>query len=143
MNEEIFRKKSLDKIKSPENLDNYIRVSNPGVWLLLISIVVLLVGACVWGIFGQIDSTIPTTVRIENGSTVCYIDEEEISAVQIGMTVKFADSKAKISQLGEKDESGFVCILTLDSDSSGELSDGLYDGEIVVQSYNPLSFILN
>ena len=36
MNEEIFRKKSLDKVKSPENLDDYIRVSNPGVWLFIL-----------------------------------------------------------------------------------------------------------
>ena len=49
MSEEIFRKKSLDKVKSPENLDDYIQVSNPGVWLLLVSVIILLAGACVWG----------------------------------------------------------------------------------------------
>ena len=67
MNEEIFRKKSLDKVKSPESLDDYIRVANPGVWLLLISIIVLLAGACIWGFFGHIDSTVPAAVHVENG----------------------------------------------------------------------------
>ena len=70
MNEEIFKKKSLDKVKSPESIDDYIRVSNPGVWLLLISVIVLLIGAVVWGIFGRIDSTVSASVRIENGTAV-------------------------------------------------------------------------
>ena len=77
MSEEIFRKKSLDKVKSPENLDDYIRVSSPGVWLLLISIVVLLIGVCVWSISGRIDSTVPVTVQVKNGTAVCYVAEQQ------------------------------------------------------------------
>ena len=80
MSEEIFRKKSLDKVKSPENLDDYIQVSNPGVWLLLISVIVLLAGACVWGIFGHIDSTVETSIRAENETVVCYITNDAISS---------------------------------------------------------------
>ena len=77
-NEEIFRKKSLDKIKSPENIDDYIRVSNPAVWLILISVIVLLAGAGFWGVFGRIDSTVPVTVNVENGNAVCYVEKENI-----------------------------------------------------------------
>ena len=47
MSEEIFRKKNLDKIKSPENLNDYLRVSNPGVWMLLAAVIVLLIGAVI------------------------------------------------------------------------------------------------
>ena len=50
MNEGLFRKKSIDKISSPEQLDDYIRVSNPAIWMLLSCIIILLVGMCVWGI---------------------------------------------------------------------------------------------
>ena len=38
-----FRQESLDRAKSPEQLDDYIRVSNPGVWMVLGA--VLLAGA--------------------------------------------------------------------------------------------------
>lgn len=139
MSEEIFRKKSLDKVKSPESLDDYIRVSNPGVWLLLISIIVLLAGACVWGVFGHIDSTVPTTVHIENGTAVCYITEENITSVKVGQTVKLEDCEAVIESIGIKDETGYPCVL---SDISS-LSDGFYEGKVIVESYKPLSFILN
>ena len=139
MNEELFRKKSLDKVKSPENLEDYIRVSNPGIWLLLISIIILLIGACVWGIFGRIDTTVPATVSLENGGAVCYVSDEDISSVQTGLTVRFEDSEAEITNIGDKEEMGYTCTLS----GKYSLADGYYKGNIVIKSYKPLSFILN
>lgn len=139
MNEEIFRKKSLDRIKSPENLDDYIRVSNPGIWLLLISIIVLLAGACIWGIFGHVDSTAASEVRVENGTAVCYVSKEDIVSIQEGMVVRFAGSEAVITEVGGDGETGYVCTLRLEQN----VTDGFYEGKIVINSVNPLSFILN
>ena len=139
MSGEIFRKKSLDKVKSPESLDDYIRVSNPGVWLLLISVIVLLIGAVVWGIFGHIDSTVPASVRIENGTAVCYVSEENMTSVKVGQTVKLEGYETVIESVGNKTDDGYVCTL---SNISG-LADGFYEGNIIVESYKPLSFILN
>ena len=53
-NNTIFRQKSLDKVSSPEKLDDYIRVTTPSVWITLTAIVLLLVGAVVWSIFGEV-----------------------------------------------------------------------------------------
>ena len=138
-NEELFRKKSLDKVKSPENLDDYIQVSNPGVWLLLISVIVLLAGACVWGIFGHIDSTVETSIRAENETVVCYIAKDAISSVQEGMTVKFNDFEAVIIEIGQKEDMGYVCVLK----SNQTIPDGFYEGKIVTKSTRPLSFVMN
>ena len=35
MSDQIFRKKSLDRISSPEQLNDYIRMANPGIWMIL------------------------------------------------------------------------------------------------------------
>lgn len=43
--------KSLNRVKSPEDLNDYIRVANPGVWLVLVAVVILLAGVCIWGLF--------------------------------------------------------------------------------------------
>ena len=139
MSEEIFRKKSLDKVKSPENLDDYIQVSNPGVWLLLVSVIVLLAGACVWGIFGHIDSTVEASVRAENGTVVCTVAEEDCSSVSEGMTVRFGGFEAVIAEIGQKEDSGRVCVLRPDQ----TVPDGFYTGKIVIQSVKPISFVLN
>lgn len=139
MNEEIFRKKSLDKVKSPENLDDYIRVSNPGVWLLLVSVFVLLAGACIWGVFGHIDSTVPSTVYVENGAAICYVAEENISAVRTGMTVKYANCEAVVDGIGEKNDKGYAYHLA----SENAVADGFYEGKVILKSYTPISLILN
>ena len=139
MREEIFRKKSLDRVKSPESLDDYIRVSNPGVWLLLISVIVLLVGVVVWGMFGHIDSTVPAAVRTENGTAVCFVAEENIKGITEGMTVKFGGKEAIIESIGAKENGEYTCTLKTDA----ALADGFYDGQVVTKSSKPISFVLN
>lgn len=139
MEKEIFREKSLEKAKSPENLDDYIRVSNPSVWLLLISVIVLLIGACVWSIFGHMDSTVPSLVRIQNEEAVCYVAEEDITSVRDGMSVKYADCEAVIDKIGEKQDQGYECQLVADSYPDN----GLYEGKIVIKRYKPVSFVMN
>lgn len=139
MSEEIFRKKSMDKMKSPEALDDYIRVANPGVCLLLFSVIILLVGACVWGVFGSVDSVVTADVRVEDGSAVCYVAQADISSVREGMSVLFDGGEAVIAEIGAKEERGYVCTLK----SGQPLTDGIYEGKIVISSVRPLSFIVN
>ena len=43
MSNPIFRKKSIEKVTSPEQINDYIRVSNPSVWMILAAVIVLLV----------------------------------------------------------------------------------------------------
>ncbi len=63
MNNGLFRQKSIDKVSSPEKLDDYIRVTTPSVWITLIAIVILLVGIIVWGVFGEL------TIHNADGTT--------------------------------------------------------------------------
>ena len=41
MNDKIFRKKSVDKMSSPEQLNDYIKVTSPGIWMVLAAIAIL------------------------------------------------------------------------------------------------------
>ncbi len=63
-NESIFRQKSIDRISSPEQLHDYIKVSSPGAWLVLVAIIIFLVGALVWAVNGSI------TINTDTGSKV-------------------------------------------------------------------------
>ena len=138
MGKDIFRKKSLDKLKSPESLDECIKVTNPGVWLILAAIILLLVGACVWGAFGHIDSICPISVHAENGVLTGAMEEENITTVKTGMTVHFDRFDATVESIS--DESGEY-VLTLSAKEA--VPDGIYEGNIVIQSFKPFSFIFN
>ena len=40
----LFRQKSVERISSPEDLHEYMRVTSPRLWMILIAILVLLAG---------------------------------------------------------------------------------------------------
>ncbi len=50
----IFRKVSLERLSSPEQLDQMVQVTDPRGWLALAGIGALLLAAIGWGIFGSI-----------------------------------------------------------------------------------------
>lgn len=52
---DLFRKKSMDKISSPEELNDYIRVTSPSVWMVLAGTVILLAGLLSWCVFGTVN----------------------------------------------------------------------------------------
>ena len=83
MNDKIFRKKSVDKMSSPEQLNDYIKVTNPGVWMVLAAIAVLLAGVCVWGIFGKLETKLTVAAESCDGQTVLYVKEANMS-VSVG-----------------------------------------------------------
>lgn len=65
MNESIFRQKSLDRISSPEEIDNYIRVTRPSLWLALGVIILLLAALILWSVTARIEATM-----VVDGQTV-------------------------------------------------------------------------
>ena len=51
----LFREKSIDRVTSPEELNDYIRVSTPSVWLVLVATIIILVGVLVWSTLGTVE----------------------------------------------------------------------------------------
>lgn len=49
----IFREKSLERVSSPEQLDDYIRVITPSIWLVLVAVVILILGVLAWNTLGE------------------------------------------------------------------------------------------
>lgn len=139
MEEELFRKESLEKAKTPESLNDYIRVTNPSIWVVLISVIVLLIGVCTWAVFGHVNSTLQTVVRVRNGNAQCYILITDRDLVAEGMKVRFKRAEGVIDKIELGNEDSYVASL-----SGVQLfDDGYYEGEIVLKQYKPISFILN
>lgn len=153
----LFRQKSLDRISSPEQLNEYIRVSTPPVWMLLAAIVILLVGVCVWGVFGHMDTTLSVVAVSENGAVTAYIRETDASKVTADAAVILDGAQGKVASIsaqpvpvdaafteymrhvGGIQEGEWVYVMTLDVDCP----DGVYAAQIVIDSVSPMSFVLN
>ena len=54
MSESVFRKKSIERVSSPEKLNDYIRVSSPSIWIIMAALIVLLAGILIWAVFGTV-----------------------------------------------------------------------------------------
>jgi hypothetical protein len=48
MKQDLFRKESVDKIASPQELNTYVKVLNPRVWLILAGITVSIAGLVIF-----------------------------------------------------------------------------------------------
>ena len=100
MQKQLFREDNLKRVASPDKLNDYIRVSNPAMWLLLAAIIALLLGACVWGIFGKLETKVEVAVQAdENGAITCYVPAAVIESVSEGMDVEIGEDVFTISRI--------------------------------------------
>lgn len=53
----VFRKVALERLSSPEQLDQLMQVTSPRDWLALLAFLALLAVAVVWGVFGSVPTT--------------------------------------------------------------------------------------
>lgn len=156
--ETVFRQKSVDRVSSPEQLDSYLKVTSPSVWIVLIGIIIILTGAIAWGTFGKLQTYAATGCVIEDGVGYCYLKEEEGTKVETGMTIEIPNEEVSFEILsiqtqgiqipdsysylqhlvGVTAEDYVFCVSGLT-----DLPAGYYQGRIITEAVSPLKFILN
>lgn len=156
----IYRKKSLDKISSPEQFNQYLCVVNTGVWIALAAVFLLLSGICVWGFFGKLETTFSVAAAVEDGRMVCYASSEQAQEIAEGMKVEVSGAEyvvreksarpekasdsldAYLQYLGGFTEDSFV--FAIYAEPAGDAAaDGQYEAQVVVDSVSPMSFLWN
>ena len=153
----LFREKSLEAVESPEALNDYLQVTSPGVWMILISVILLLIGGIIWGIFGRIDTTVQVAVRSEADGVVCYVPYQQINSVMASGSIRISekdwpiqpDAGAQLVTVGE-DMNPFVRVagnlqigdLAVETRIQAELPEGVYTGTVVTESIQPISLLL-
>lgn len=156
----IFQKKSLDKISSPEQFNQYLCVVNTGVWLVLAAVFLLLSGFCIWGFFGALKTTLPVAAAVDGGNMVFYVPSEQAQGIEEGMKVEVSDVEYVVSKksvrpekvsdslepylqyLGGFEEDSFVFAIDAEPVEDA-VADGQYEAQIVVESVSLMSFLWN
>lgn len=154
----IFREKSLEKISSPEQMNDYIRVSSPSVWMVLAAVIVLLAGVCVWGVFGHLDTAVQTGGVCTNGRLTVFVGEEDHDKIRENAVisvdgVEYAVAESTNAPVRVDDQidpyivhlAGFTendWVYRLCADAPG-LADGVYTASVVTERVRPLDFVLN
>ena len=153
----LFRKKAMDKIASPEQLNDYLRGTNISLWLILGAVIILLSGLGIWGVFGRLETRVDVIAISWNGEIEVFVNEKDISGISVGQKVyvdgeehkvlsisnevvsaeaHFSNDMVHLERLTEQD---MYYVLDL----SGSLPEGAYDAAIVKEEYPPLSLLFD
>ena len=153
----LFREKSLEAIESPESLNDYLRVTSPGVWLVMATVIVLLAGGILWGVFGHIRTTAQFAVAVTGGKSVCYVPIEAANKVLARGVIRVegvdypmnTDADNSIYMITEDISprvllSGGLRIgdMVIPVPVITDLEDGYYTGEVVTEDLKPISLLL-
>ena len=121
MDQQLYRQKSLDRISSPEQLNDYLRVTNPSVWIILAAIILLLAGLLYWSSVTTIESYVTGTAEVKGGvMTIRFDDQQFAKKVEAGMTVSAGDTQTAVTSVG-RDGNGLAF-----ATASTSLADGFY-----------------
>ena len=138
MPEQLFRKKSMDRLSSPEELNSYLRVTTPAVWLVLSSVILILVGALFWGGATFITSSVSGTAKVKDGIMVVTFEEDEFAQnVEPGLYVRVGNVNSTIMSVGKGEDDSIFALANTD------LSDGTYPASITYKVTSILKLLFN
>jgi HlyD family secretion protein len=86
----LFRQESLERLSSPERLDQLMRVVDPKSWIPLATLGSLSIVALVWSIFGRIPITVDGVGVLVSPSTVIPL-QSKISGQLVALKIKQGD----------------------------------------------------
>ncbi len=134
----VYRKASMERIQSPEQLNDYLRVTNPSVWIVLAAVALILAGALLWGSFAYIDSFVSGDAVVKNGvMTVSFEDETMAQNVKAGMSVAVGDTSSPIVSVGRAADG------RLFAQAETTLADGTYQATISYRQTQVLQLLFN
>lgn len=95
----IFNQKATDRLRNPDDLDRYVQVTNPSVWVVLIACIALLVGLLAWGVLGSVTTNVAATGVCVNGKATCFLSAEDVARVHEGDVANVGGESMKVAQV--------------------------------------------
>lgn len=132
----LFRKKAMDRISSPEDLTNYLRVTSPSMWVILAVVILLLAGLFAWSAVGTLETAADATAIVHDHTAEIVAAGQTAETVQAGMPLRIASQEFVIASV-DTDEYGRAT-----ARAEVTLPDGTYDAKIIIEQTRPLAFLL-
>jgi hypothetical protein len=134
---DLFRKKSLDRIASPEALTDYLKVTTPANWMILGSIVVMLLGIIVWAFLGNLNTFVSGDAVAEGGHIAALVIDDDAQYIKEGQTIMIGDWSSQVGEV-TVDEFGRTKV-----EASMDVPDGEYRAKIVIEQITPFELLFN
>ena len=138
MEQQLFRKESMERVSSPEALQDYLHVTSPTIWAVLAAVILLLVGLFVWSGVAAVESYAAGEAEVRGGVlTLRFDDAEKASQVEVGMNVKAGDMTTPILSIGVDEDGNPIAV------ASVSLPDGIYEARVGYKSTQIIKLLFN
>ena len=156
------KNEAASSVRSLDELDRVLKITTPGIWMVLLACFALLAGVLAWGMFGTVSEGVSASGIVEDGKLICILGPDEVKLIAEGDTAvidgqtliveKIADipvsREEALKLLGseylvsENMNGDWAWPVTLvPADGSG-LSDGtVLNFEIITRRISPLSMV--
>ena len=144
---DLFRKSSLEKLSSPEQLDKMIVITSPSFWLAMLGAAFIVATALVWSIFGRLPENVDTqgiyvnragiqSVYCEGSGTVAEIKVQDGDTVKKGDIIAVLDTSDIDEKIVEYEEKK-AAVESVSEDGTA-ISSKIRDNKDVLALYNDL-----
>ncbi|BED93136.1 MAG: hypothetical protein RsTaC01_1106 [Candidatus Paraimprobicoccus trichonymphae] len=102
----LFRKSSIDRISSPEKLNEYIKITNPSLILILVALLSVVTGFLMWVFLGNIpeysrlNGIIITNPNTKIQKVYAFVPISEAVKLELGMEVQISPEYAPRENYG-------------------------------------------
>lgn len=133
---EVFRPSMMNRIASADELDHYLKITNPSAWVVTLAALLLIAGVIIWAVVANVPVTVNTTgidyldPNSDENVVLCWVDKSTAQKIEdSGAKASIDGVEAKSVQLNDVPMSASEVISLLGSDfyaNSLDLSDWNY-----------------
>lgn len=156
------KNEAASSVRSLDELDRVLKITTPGIWMVLLACFALLAGVLAWGLFGTVAEGVYASGIVQDGKLICLLDQDEVKLIGAGGTAvidgctltveKIADIPVSREEALKLLGSEFLVsenmngdwawpVTLVPADGSG-FSDGtVLNFEIITEKISPLSMI--
>ncbi len=104
MENKIFRKKTLEKVSAPNQLNDAIKIIKPSAWFILIGILLTIVAMSIWAFASNVPNlTEITSIAYPQNDEIAlfsYVNYDVSKTLEKGMEVHISPSYAPVEEYG-------------------------------------------
>jgi len=157
MKNNLFREKSIKNISSPEQINDYIKTSNLSIWIIFSAVIILLIGALTWAVFGELEIAVSSVTVCDDGKAYCYISENDIEKITDNAYARIEGNDYVLDNISKLPVPASDVVssygLHIGNFESGEwvytaelestIEDGIYRTDIILEGVSPISLLMN